>query len=609
MAEVYRARTMGIGGFEKWVAIKKVLPHLSENNEYMTMLIDEAKISVTLNHANIAQVLDLGRIIDSYYIAMEYVHGMDLATILKTCAYNNFTIPFEHTIHIAMQVCAGLHHAHSKTDESGTNLGIIHRDVSPHNVLISYDGEVKVIDFGVAKASIKLTHTMSGIIKGKLLYMAPEQAMAKPLDPRADLFAVGLVLYKMVTGKLPFEGDNEFQVYNKLVAGKVTAPRKINAAIPEPLERVMMKVLAKKPAGRHDDAMALRNDLASVLQALDPGYTSNRLARFMETYFPPRPITSGETPVVVAPAPAGVQAGATQPDTPSPRLTPSAGIEVGGGAAAGPPPLPATAPAGPPPIPEASATVADVGAIGADTEEDAPSAPPSLPPPAPEPMPVAPSAIPPPISEAKLATERPPLPAAKASDEPTAIVPSFPGLPAAPGGRTQDMNTVAAFIPPMAREGASRRRIALIALIVVGLVGGVAGGLIWGARPAPAEAVLVEPTPVAEAAASPSPAARPEADGKPEDGQADPEDKPDEARAELAGAKDEIAVVLESNPEGADVFQGGVKVGTTPARLILPRKPGAKRRYKIKASGYKTAKKWVRMDKDSTLKVRLKKKK
>ena len=171
MAEVFRARTIGIGGFEKWVAIKKVLPHLSENKEYMTMLIDEAKIAVTLNHANIAQVLDLGKISESYYIAMEYVHGMDLATILKTCAYNNFTIPFEHTIHVAMQVCAGLFHAHAKTDEQGVNLGIIHRDVSPHNVLVSYDGEVKVIDFGVAKASIKMTHTMSGIIKGKLLYM------------------------------------------------------------------------------------------------------------------------------------------------------------------------------------------------------------------------------------------------------------------------------------------------------------------------------------------------------------------------------------------------------------------------------------------------------
>ncbi len=607
MAEVFRARTMGIGGFEKWVAIKKVLPHLSENNEYMTMLIDEAKISVALNHANIAQVLDLGRINDSYFIAMEYVHGMDLASILKTCAYNNFTIPFEHSIHIAMQVCAGLYHAHAMTDETGTNLGIIHRDVSPHNVLISYDGEVKVIDFGVAKASIKLTHTMSGIIKGKLLYMAPEQAMAKPLDPRADLFAVGLVLYKMATGKLPFEGDNEFQVYNKLVAGKVTAPRKINSAIPEPLERVMVKVLSKKPGGRHADAMALRNDLASVLQVLDPGYTSSRLARFMETYFPPRPISTGETPIVPDPAPPpDGPAIVTQPDTPSPRLTPGAGVAVGGAAqASGAPPPPVGPPAsfdnGPP-------TISNVGEVAADTEDDAHPAPASgpsasIPPPVPaSALPGGPG-VPPPVPESKLATQRPPIPQVKPADEPTAVVPSFPGLPAAPGGRAPDMNTVAAFIPPMARQGASKLRIALTVLLVLGLVGGIAGGLLYVATEPPAPAIIIEPSPVATA----KPVnAEPPVDDKADDGGGEGADS---AGAEVQPTEDEIAVVLQSKPTGADVYQGGVLVGTTPTRLILPKKPGAKRRYKIKASGFKTAKKWVHMDKDSTVKVRLKKKK
>ena len=294
MAEIYRARTLGIGGFEKYYAVKKILPHLTENQEFITMLIDEAKIVVSLQHANIVQVLELGKVSDSYFIAMEYVHGMDLATILKTCAYNNFMIPYEHTVHIGMSVCSGLYHAHSKKDGGGVNLGIIHRDVSPHNVLLSYDGEVKVIDFGVAKASIKMTHTMSGIIKGKLLYMAPEQAMAKDIDHRADLFAVGLILYKMTTHQLPFEGDNEFQIYNKLVQGKVVPPKKHNPKIPDKLNDLILKSLKKKPDQRFQDAFRFRNALGSVLSEISPGYSSSRLAQFMETYFPPRPLQNPE---------------------------------------------------------------------------------------------------------------------------------------------------------------------------------------------------------------------------------------------------------------------------------------------------------------------------
>ncbi|MBM4318751.1 MAG: PEGA domain-containing protein [Deltaproteobacteria bacterium] len=294
MAEIYRARTIGIGGFEKYCAIKKILPHLNENQEFITMLIDEAKICVSLQHSNIVQVFDLGKISDSYFIAMEYVHGMDLATILKTCAYNNFVIPFEYTVHIGMQVCAALYHAHSQRDSNGELLGIIHRDVSPHNILISYDGEVKIIDFGVAKASIKMTHTMSGIIKGKLLYMAPEQAMAKEIDLRADLFSLGLVLYKMTTHQLPFEGENEFQIYNKLVQGKVVPPKKLNPKVPDSLDEVIGKSLRKRPQERFQDGFEFRNSLAQVLNEICPGYTSSKLAQFMETYFPPRPLVNPE---------------------------------------------------------------------------------------------------------------------------------------------------------------------------------------------------------------------------------------------------------------------------------------------------------------------------
>ena len=602
MAEVYRARTMGIGGFEKWVAIKKVLPHLSENQEYMTMLIDEAKIAVTLTHANIAQVLDLGKIGESYYIAMEYVHGMDLATILKTCAYNNFTIPFEHTIHIAMQVCSGLYHAHSKCDEHGENLGIIHRDVSPHNVLVSYDGEVKVIDFGVAKASIKMTHTMSGIIKGKLLYMAPEQAMAKELDLRADIFAVGLLLYKMTTSRLPFEGENEFQVYNKLVAGKVTPPRKLNDAVPEPLERTILKTLAKKPAGRHADAMEMRSDLAQILQSLDAGYTSSRLARFMETYFPPRRM---ENPEPSAPMEAYDQdeeaATTTQPETPSPRRTP-------------PPPPPAN---GPPPPPVAGNVPPLPPTVPSQASVPPPVPPqPASPPPPPVPAPALPHeasgsaasaapTVPPPAEATQM------LPG---SNEPTTVFPSMPDFPAeAYRAETVPVSSIDE-IPGLQQPSRVGTYVAFGLGLLALLVMGVAGGYLFLGE-GEAEETPGGGKPAAEDGGEARPDGAGETGAAAEDPKPTKEETPEEAGApakdEKAAAtpgKGEITIVFESKPEGAEVFHGDELVATTPGSIVLKAKRGAKRRYEIRKKGYKPARKWVHMEESSTVNVRLRKK-
>lgn len=285
MAEVYRATMPGVGGFEKTVAIKKILPHLAENEEFIGMLVDEARIIVSLNHANIAQVYDLGCLEDTYYIAMEYVHAVDLADVLKELKDRQETVPIPHATYIAGCICAGLHAAHSKTDANGRPLNIVHRDVSPHNVLISFGGDVKIIDFGVAKARGKENHTKAGVIKGKLLYMAPEQAMAKDVDGRADLFAVGLILYRMLTNHLPFEGDNEFQIYNNILSKDIVPPKVFNPAVPEELNQIVMQLLQRDPEKRYQDGYSAKVDLDRCLHALAPGYSVGRLSAWIEDNF------------------------------------------------------------------------------------------------------------------------------------------------------------------------------------------------------------------------------------------------------------------------------------------------------------------------------------
>ncbi|RMF59325.1 MAG: serine/threonine protein kinase, partial [Calditrichaeota bacterium] len=200
MAEVFRARVRAEGGFEKHLVIKRILPHLSSDSEFVVMLIDEAKIAVCLSHPNIVQVYDLGKIEGTYFIAMEFIEGGDLREILRRCAQRNITVPIDHAIYITTEVLKGLDYAHSKragTKESATPLQIIHRDISPPNILLSYAGEVKIVDFGIAKASTRMMETAAGVLKGKFEYMSPEQASGLAVDARTDLFSTALLLYEM----------------------------------------------------------------------------------------------------------------------------------------------------------------------------------------------------------------------------------------------------------------------------------------------------------------------------------------------------------------------------------------------------------------------------
>jgi len=282
MAEIYRATMPGIGGFEKTVAIKKILPHLAEDDEFTSMLIDEARIIESLDHSNIAQVFDLGRREGTYYIAMEYIHGVDLSEIIDELEERGTYIPIPHVIHITSSICAGLHFAHNQTDEEGNPLNVIHRDISPHNIRLSFAGEVKIIDFGVAKAADREADTQMGVIKGKLLYMAPEQAKAEDLDGRADLFATGLCAYKMLTGELPFEGDNEFQVYNNILQKDIVPPQQFRPEIPDELNRIVMTLLRRDREARYQQGYEAKQDLDQLLHEVAPGYTVNQLSRWVE---------------------------------------------------------------------------------------------------------------------------------------------------------------------------------------------------------------------------------------------------------------------------------------------------------------------------------------
>ena len=286
MAEVYRATMQGASTFSRTVAIKKILPHLVENEGFITMLIDEAQLVVGLNHAHIAQVYDLGKIDETYYVAMEYVHGVDVSTMIKTLQERDEIVPFEHTTYILSCMCMGLHVAHHARDAQGQPMNIVHRDVSPHNVLVSFSGDVKVIDFGVAKADRRRGDaTEIGILKGKLLYMAPEQAMVKELDGRADLFSAGLVMYKMLTLALPFEGENEFQVYGNILNKEIQPPKLLNPQIPEELNQICMTLLQRDPDRRYQDGLSAKQALDRALHRLSPGYTPARLGRFVEDSF------------------------------------------------------------------------------------------------------------------------------------------------------------------------------------------------------------------------------------------------------------------------------------------------------------------------------------
>jgi len=284
MAEVFRAKRKGVEGFEKVVAVKRILPHLSSNKEFINMFVDEAKMVASLSHPNIAQIFDLGKIDDSYYIAMEFVEGRDLRTILSRARDRETDLGVDLPALIVAKVGAALEYAHRHRDDEGNDLRIVHRDVSPQNILVSTEGEVKLVDFGIARAAAKASHTDSGSLRGKLLYMSPEQAWGKALDKRSDIFSLGSVFFEALTGHPLFSGNSEMSILERVREARFLTPSSLNPAVPIELEAIVTRALQKDPDERYQDAGEMLSDLDTYLRRR-PAVGPNELARFVARLF------------------------------------------------------------------------------------------------------------------------------------------------------------------------------------------------------------------------------------------------------------------------------------------------------------------------------------
>jgi serine/threonine protein kinase len=286
MAETWRARLLGAAGVTKPVLIKRVLSEYSTDQAFTTMFISEARISATLSHGNIAQVYDFGRLDGEYFLAMEFVDGQPLHVIMKRALRSQLSsIPVPLAAFIGIELCRGLHYAHTRRDDTGKPLGIVHRDISPDNVLISYEGQVKIVDFGIAKArELRGFNTEPGVVKGKFLYFSPEQAHGQEVDARTDVWATGVVLYELLTGRLPVEGP-QYAALPKLVRGEFPRPSVFNPELPKELEGIVMKALAVDPEQRFESSHAFGDALAGFLYSTSPRFSAMSLAHFLQELF------------------------------------------------------------------------------------------------------------------------------------------------------------------------------------------------------------------------------------------------------------------------------------------------------------------------------------
>ena len=270
MAEVFVARARSVAGFEKIVALKTIHPRFSEDPEFARLLVEEANITAQLSHRNIVQVIDLGQIDDTHYIAMEYVDGMDLSRLITKMRERGQRCSPRFAAFIVREVCDGLEHAHRKSTADGKPLKIIHRDVSPPNILISSAGEVKLTDFGIAKAALRASSTEAGVVKGKYAYMPPEQAKGHPLDVRADVFSAGCVLYELATGQPVYKDAPLPALLDRVSRGIFDAPEKVRPDLPHALVAVIKKSLSAAAQDRYASARAMADDLNAFLYTLPP---------------------------------------------------------------------------------------------------------------------------------------------------------------------------------------------------------------------------------------------------------------------------------------------------------------------------------------------------
>jgi len=285
MAQIYLARQSGLGSFERHVVLKTILRERASDQRFVTMFLDEAKLAATLNHQNIAQVYEVDQADGAYFMAMEYVHGENARAILETTLRRGWTIPLELAVMIVSGAAAGLHHAHERKGKQGQPLNIVHRDVSPANIMVGYDGSVKVLDFGIAKAEERATKTVGGTIKGKYGYMSPEQCKGKPIDRRSDIFALGICLYELTTLRRAFKGNDDFETMKRIVAGDVILPSVAVAGYPRELEAIILTAMANDPNARFQTAQEMIEALDAFAVRAKLTGSNTAMGRFMTQLF------------------------------------------------------------------------------------------------------------------------------------------------------------------------------------------------------------------------------------------------------------------------------------------------------------------------------------
>lgn len=353
MAELHLACAEGVAGFQKVVVLKRVLPHLAADRSFVDLFVNEARLAANLDHPNLVQVMDIGEADGEYFYVMEYVHGRNVRELLGEAA-NRGGLPLPVALTVITAAASGLHHAHERTDLTGRPLGLVHRDVSPSNVLISYDGAIKVTDFGIAKASARSVETIGGAMKGKIGYMSPEQCRGEPVDRRSDIFALGILTYELTTTERLFFGDSDFAVLNKVVHGRFDPPSSRVPGYPPALERIVLRALALDPDERYPSAAELLRDVEAFAHEQRLRCSAAVVTDWMSEAFgtPPFPRVEQRAPAAADPLdalPTLVLVGGVPPADPDARtrIEPAAsGTVVAPSTAVGsvPTPAPALAP-------------------------------------------------------------------------------------------------------------------------------------------------------------------------------------------------------------------------------------------------------------------------
>jgi serine/threonine protein kinase len=288
MAELYLARARGVAGFEKTVVLKRILPHVAADETFVQMFLDEARLAATLQHPNIADVYDVGEIDGTPFFTMEYIHGQDVRSIRVATRKRDEQVPMAIALAVVHGTAAALDYAHARTGPDGQPLELVHRDVSPSNIVVSYDGAIKLLDFGIARAASHQHKTQIGTLKGKTPYMSPEQCRAQRLDRRSDLFSLGTLMFELTVGRRPFRGDTDFTIMEQIVCGEAPRPSTFVRGYPADLEAIVMKLLARDVAARYQSGEELLHDLEELVSRHGLWVSARQLGKYMRLLFASR---------------------------------------------------------------------------------------------------------------------------------------------------------------------------------------------------------------------------------------------------------------------------------------------------------------------------------